>query len=339
MKKAVTIIAEAGVNHNGDTSQAIELIIKAKEVGADIVKFQTFKAGNVASKTAPKARYQLGVTNPEESQLDMLKSLVLNISDYPQLIDKCRELNIGFMSTPYNFDDVDFLNELGVDSFKIASGQLTELPFLRYVAKLGKPMVLSTGMATMSEVFDAVQAVRNENNVNIKVLQCTTNYPSKIEDANVLAMCAIREACKVDIGYSDHVENNYASYAAVALGAQIIEKHFTLDRNAKGPDHSSSLDLIGFKELTTGIRQIEAALGNGLKIPSDAEVANTYGMKRSIVAISNIPKGTVLEVGMLGFKRPQNGLAVNMLESIIGKKTTNLIKTDEPLQMDSIEWN
>ena len=336
--KKVLIIAEAGVNHNGEISQAIKLIEKAKEVGADIIKFQTFKANQVATKSSPKAKYQLGVTDPQESQLNMLKALELDYSHYKEIVRKCKDLEIGFMSTPYGFGDADFLNDLGVEAFKIASGQLTELPFLRYIARMGKPMILSTGMANMAEVFEAVEAIREEGNEQITVLQCTTNYPSRVEDANVLAMCAIRDACKVTVGYSDHVETNYATYAAVALGAEVIEKHFTLDRNAKGPDHSSSLDSEGFRTLVKGIREIEAALGTGLKVPSEAEKENTFGMKRSLVAAADIAKGTIIDPAMLGFKRPENGLAVNMYDSVIGKKAAKAIEADEPLQMDSIVW-
>lgn len=337
MKKTY-IIAEAGVNHNGNIDLAIELIRKAKEAGADCVKFQTFKAEQIVTQTSPKANYQLLVTDSNESQFEMLKKLELKMEHYPILISYCREIGIDFMSTPYNFEDVDFLNSLGIDSFKIASGQLTEIPFLRYAAKKMKRMIISTGMANMSDVFLAVQTIRGEGNQNIVVLQCTTNYPSKIEDSNLLAMVSIKDACKVKVGYSDHVENNYACLASVALGAEIVEKHFTLDRNMEGPDHSCSLEPNEFKELVLGIRNIELAMGDGLKIPTKAELENSNGMKRSIVAVTKIKKGETINIEQIGFKRPFNGLSPNLLNDILGKVALKDIEIDEPIQLNSIKW-
>lgn len=337
MKKTY-IIAEAGVNHNGNIDLAIELIRKAKETGADCVKFQTFKAEQIVTQTSPKANYQLLVTDSNESQFEMLKKLELKMEHYPILISYCREIGIDFMSTPYNFEDVDFLNSLGIDSFKIASGQLTEIPFLRYAAKKMKRMIISTGMANMSDVFLAVQTIRGEGNQNIVVLQCTTNYPSKIEDSNLLAMVSIKDACKVKVGYSDHVENNYACLASVALGAEIVEKHFTLDRNMEGPDHSCSLEPGEFKELVLGIRNIELAMGDGLKIPTKAELENSNGMKRSIVAVTKIKKGETINIEQIGFKRPFNGLSPNLLTDILGKVALKDIEIDEPIQLNSIKW-
>jgi N,N'-diacetyllegionaminate synthase len=336
--KRTYIIAEAGVNHNGNLDYALELIVKAKEAGADCVKFQTFKAEYLVTKTSPKAKYQLLVTDKKESQFEMLKSLELQFSDYEKLIRRCKEYDIDFLSTPYNKEDVDFLATLGVEGFKIASGQLTELPFLKYTSRKGKKMIVSTGMATMAEVFAAVESIREEGNDDIVVLQCTTNYPSRIEDANVLAMLSIKEACKVNVGYSDHVQNNYACFAAAALGAAVIEKHFTLDNNLPGPDHSSSLNPKEFKELVHGIRQIEIALGNGLKKPSQIEIENSYGMKRSLVALTDLPQGTVLKAEHIGFKRPSNGLPPNMYELVLGKKIAKAINADEAFQFDNISW-
>lgn len=338
MMKKTYIIAEAGVNHNGNIDIAIELINKAKEAGVDCIKFQTFKAEQIVTQKSPKANYQLLVTDSKESQYQMLKKLELRMEDYPVLLSHCKKLGIDFMSTPYNFEDVDFLDLLNVDCFKIASGQLTEIPFLQFAARKKKRMIISTGMANLSDVFLAVQAIRNEGNDDIIVLQCTTNYPSKIEDANLLAMLAIKDACKVRVGYSDHVENNYACLASVALGAEVVEKHFTLDKNMEGPDHSCSLEPNELKELVVGIRNIELALGSGLKIPSIAETANAAGMKRSIVAISNIKKGDVIQKNDLGFKRPANGLPPNMLIEVVGKEALVDINKDEPIQMNSIKW-
>jgi N-acetylneuraminate synthase/N,N'-diacetyllegionaminate synthase len=332
------IIAEVGVNHNGRLKVAIDLIEKAKEAGADCVKFQTFTADKIVTKASPKASYQLKVTDKNESQYEMLKKLELKLDDYKILIRKCHELNIDFLSTPYNKEDVDFLEELQVPGYKIASGQLTEIPFLKYVASKQKRMIISTGMATLSDVFDAVEAIRFVGNNNIVVLQCTTNYPSLIEDANLLAMKSISESCGVETGYSDHVQNNFACYAAVALGAKVIEKHFTLDRNMPGPDHSSSLNPEEFKDLVMGIRQVEKSLGSPIKKPSNAESQNIYGMKRSLVASYFLTKGTELREEHIGFKRPANGLEVNMFDQVIGKILVKDMDEDEPFQLDCIKW-
>jgi N,N'-diacetyllegionaminate synthase len=334
----IYIIAEAGVNHNGDINLALQLIEKAKLSGADCVKFQTFKASQIVTQHSPKAKYQLEVTEKSESQFDMLKKLELTLDDYHLLIKKCKELAIDFLSTPYNINDVDFLESLNVEGYKIASGQLVELPFLRYVAQKQKQMIISTGMATMSEVFDAVEAIRAEGNENIVVLQCTTNYPSKIEDANILAMNSIKQACQVRVGYSDHVQNNYACFAAAALGAEIIEKHFTLDKNMEGPDHSSSLNPQEFKDFVIGIRNVEKSLGSSIKKPSAIESENAYGMKRSLVLNQNLLKGTVLTIEHIGFKRPFNGLSPNMINEVLGKKLALDMNADDALQYNSIDW-
>lgn len=336
--KKIYIIAEVGVNHNGDVNIALELIDRAKEIGVDCVKFQTFKAENIVTQKSPKANYQLNVTDATESQFDMLKKLELKQADYHKLIERCKLNKIDFLSTPYNFEDVDFLDNLNVNAFKIASGQLTEIPFLKYAAKKSKQMIISTGMGTLSDVFNAVQAIKESGNENIVVLQCTTNYPSKIQDANILAMNSIKDSCKVRVGYSDHVENNYACFAAAAMGAEIIEKHFTLDRNMEGPDHSSSLEPNEFKQLIHGIREIELALGNGIKIPTYSEKENEKGMKRSLVANREIVKGEKLQLQDIGFKRPFDGISPNLLDSIIGKEVTKNISKDESFKMDSIKW-
>jgi N,N'-diacetyllegionaminate synthase len=337
--KRTYIIAEAGVNHNGDINIALELIIQAKKCGADCVKFQTYRTEQLVSEASPKAKYQLEVTDVNESQFKMLKKLELGYESYPTIIQKCKDLKIDFLSTPYNFDDVDFLNSMGVDAFKIASGQLTELPFLKYVAQTGKKIIISTGMANMSEVCNAVESIRNLGNNNIIVLQCTTNYPSVIEDANLKAMISIREGLKVDVGYSDHTTESYACFAAVALGANLIEKHFTLNKNFEGPDHSTSYNPTEFTELVNGIRMIEKALGDGIKKPTKSEISNIYGMKRSLVVLRNINAGEILKFEDIGFKRPQNGLSPNYLEQVVGKKILMSMKKDDPILLKSIDWN
>lgn len=332
------IIAEAGVNHNGDPLLAKKLIEEAKKAGADCVKFQTFKAAQIVTKTSPKAKYQLEVTDKEESQYEMLKKLELGFEVYQDLISYCKELEIDFLSTPYNLEDLDFLEQFEVSSYKIASGQLTELPFLRAVARKNKTMLVSTGMGTLANVFDAVEAIKGEGNEDIIVLQCTTNYPSKIEDANILAMQSIREACGVRVGYSDHVTNNFACFASVALGAEVVEKHFTLDKNMEGPDHSCSLTPTEFKDLVDGIRNIELSLGSKVKKPSPIELDNSLGMKRGMVIIKPIEAGAILSKAHIGFKRPLQGIPINMLDTIVGKKVTKSLAVDQAIDYNCIVW-
>lgn len=334
--KKVFIIAEAGVNHNGDLNLAFKLVDKAVEIGADCVKFQTFKTENIVTKTSPKANYQMLVTDKTESQFDMLKKLELQKEDFKKIKDYCKTKGIQFLSTPYNPEDAALLNDLGVEAFKIASGQLVELPFLKFVAKFGKQMIISTGMANLAEVYKAVEAIKSTGNNDVIVLQCNTDYPSKIEDTNMKAMITMRDALGVPVGYSDHVPTNYACYAAVALGAEVIEKHFTLDKNMEGPDHKCSLEPEEFRELIAGVRAVEKCLGTGVKIPSQSEVNNTYGMRRSLVARNDIKAGTILTEEHFGFKRPANGLSPNYLETLIGKKAAKDMLQDEAFTFESI---
>ncbi|MFY0690127.1 MAG: N-acetylneuraminate synthase [Cyclobacteriaceae bacterium] len=337
-QKRPYIIAEAGVNHNGSTELALKLVNQAKKVGADCIKFQTFKAERVVTVDAPKAEYQMKVTDENESQFDMLKSLELDYNAYKSIIAECSQNSIDFLSTPYSMEDALFLNDLGVGAFKIASGQLTELPLLASIARLNKQMIISTGMATIGEVFEAVQIIRSNGNNDIIVLQCTTNYPSDIEDANILSMNTIRDACGVRVGYSDHVENDYACLTAVALGAEVIEKHFTLDRSMSGPDHKCSADPSQFKQLCFGIDQVYKSLGSCIKKPSQAEIRNAFGMKRSIVAKYALDAGTVLTEDLLAFKRPSNGLPPSEILDLIGKKLAKSVEKDEPITLSKIDW-
>ncbi|HEY1039288.1 MAG TPA: N-acetylneuraminate synthase [Bacteroidia bacterium] len=332
----VFIIAEAGVNHNGDLNMAFQLVDRAVEIGADCVKFQTFKTENIVTKTSPKANYQMLVTDKTESQFDMLKKLELQKEDFKKIKEYCEKKGIQFLSTPYNHNDAKLLDDLGVAAFKIASGQLVELPFLRYVASFGKQMIISTGMANIAEVYQAVDAIRKAGNNDIVVLQCNTDYPSKIEDTNIKAMVSMRDVLGVRVGYSCHVPENYACYAAVALGAEVIEKHFTLDNNLPGPDHKCSLEPAGFRELIDGVRSVEKCLGTGIKTPSQSEINNTYGMRRSLVAKTDIKAGTVLTEEHFGFKRPANGLSPNYLDTLIGKKTSKDMMQDDAFTFESI---
>lgn len=338
IKEPVYIIAEAGVNHNGDVNIAKKLIRGAKQIGADCIKFQTFKANDIVSKKAPKADYQLKVTDAKESQYDMLKKLELDFDKYQTIVKYCDDVGIDFLSTPYNPSDVDFLETFEVSAYKIASGQLTEIPFLEYVAKKNKPIILSTGMGSLAEVYEAVKAIRESGNNDIIVMQCTTNYPSDIEDANINTLVTMKDSLQTLTGYSDHVPNNYACYAAVALGAKVIEKHFTLDREMNGPDHLSSLDIDGFEELIKGIRNVEKSLGDGFKRPTLKEQKNIYGMRRSLVALEDMEVGDIISLKNIGFKRPLNGLPVSELKEIVGKRISKKIKRDDPFTKDSIHW-
>jgi len=338
MKKHSTyIIAEAGVNHNGSVEIALELIKKAKEIGADCVKFQTFKTEEIVTLSAPKANYQLKVTDKDETQFQMLKKLELSQDSFKLLKDECDKIGIDFMSTPYSIRDLELLDGIGVGAFKIASGQLTEHYFLKKIAEKNKPIILSTGMGTLKEVSKAVKIIKKINS-DITVLHCTTNYPSLIEDSNINAMLTIKEFCNVRVGYSDHVIDNYACYAAVSLGAEIIEKHFTLDKQMEGPDHLCSLNPLEFKTLINGIRSIEKSLGNGVKKPTLAEEKNIYGMRRGIVAIKKIRKGDLFSIENLGVKRPLVGMLPSEIENLFGKVASMDIENDEPIFKENIEW-
>jgi len=338
MKKNSTyIIAEAGVNHNGSIEIALELIKKAKEIGADCVKFQTFKTEEIVTLSAPKANYQLKVTDKDETQFEMLKKLELSQDSFKLLKDECDKIGIDFMSTPYSIRDLELLDGIGVRTFKIASGQLTEHYFLKKIAEKNKPIILSTGMGTLKEVSKAVKIIKKINS-DITVLHCTTNYPSLIEDSNINAMLTIKEFCNVRVGYSDHVIDNYACYAAVSLGAEVIEKHFTLDKQMEGPDHSCSLNPLEFKTLINGIRSIEKSLGNGVKKPTLAEEKNIYGMRRGIVAIKKIRKGDLFSIENMGVKRPLIGMLPSEIENLFGKVASKDIENDEPILKENIEW-
>jgi len=331
------IIAEAGVNHNGKMDLAMKLIHEAKRAGADCVKFQTFKTEEIVTGNAPKANYQLEVTDKNESQFEMLKKLELSKDKFEILKEECSKIGIDFMSTPYSIHDLNLLDSLGVNSFKIASGQLTELGFLEKVAKKGKQIILSTGMGTLAEVYQAISTIRKFNE-NLIVLQCTTNYPSLIEESNIKAMVSIREACKVRVGYSDHVINNYACFSAVALGAEVIEKHFTLDKAMEGPDHSCSLNPEEFKELVTGIRNIELSLGDGIKKPSDNEIKNIYGMRRGLVVNQNIQKGNIITESIIGVKRPLTGIEPSNIHLVLNKKVNKDMIKDQSITFNDILW-
>ena len=336
--KPVFIIAEAGVNHNGSIELAKKLVYEAKKSGADCVKFQTFKASRVVTKSADKALYQLKVTDPDESQIEMLRKLELSSEAHKELIDYCQELDIVFLSTPYNEEDVDFLDDLGVTAFKLASISCIETSFLRYVAKKNKPVILSTGMASLADVDLAVSVFREVGNNNLILLQCTTNYPSQPEDANLLAIKTMKESFKLLVGYSDHMQNDIGCVISVAMGACVIEKHFTLDKTLPGPDHSCSATPSEFSALVRDIRVAENIIGDGIKIPSPVEVINAAGMRRSLVAKKAIKKGQIFTSENVTLKRPASGISPQYYDQVIEKIASQDIDIDMVLQMSDIEW-
>jgi N-acetylneuraminate synthase/N,N'-diacetyllegionaminate synthase len=330
----VFIVAEAGVNHNGKKEMALALVEAAHHAGADCVKFQTFSAGRMATSLAEKAPYQRLTTRSASGQVEMLKALELPRDAYPEVQAACRERGLVFLSTPYSCEDADFLEAMGVAAYKVASAMIVELAFLSHIARKQKPVLLATGMATLAEVDHAVRAIRDAGNEQLVLLQCTTNYPSRVEDANLRVLPLLRDRFDVQVGYSDHTETPACCVAAVALGAVVIEKHLTLDKTLPGPDHQASADPTEFRRLVDLVRQVELALGTGRKEPSSAELANRPYMRRSIVALSRIPVGAVLTLDMLTFKRPGTGISPTRLGEVVGKRARVVIECDRV-----IEWN
>ena len=330
------VVAEVGVNHNGDVELAKQLVRAAKQAGADAVKFQTFRADRLAMAAAPKAAYQLQTTNPHESQLEMLRSLELPPDGYQQLAQLCQSLQLVFLSTPYNHQDVDFLESLGVVAYKIASGQAVEPLFLEHVAQKGKPVLLSTGMCTLGEARHAVQTIRQTGNDQVMVLQCTTNYPSAVSDAHLLAMVTLGRELDVPVGYSDHTQSLTAATVAVALGACVIERHLTLDKTQAGPDHACSSDPQEFALLVKTVREAKQAMGSPVKKPTHAEQQNIHTVRRGVVAARPIPAGTELTQANLALKRPLSFFAGADLPKLIGRQAAVDIEPDTPLAPEMI---
>ena len=329
-----TIIAEAGVNHNGSIARAKKLIDVAADAGADLVKFQTFKAETLVIETAEKADYQKNMTEKSESQYEMIKKLELGRPAHIELMDYCGQKNIQFLSTAFDHDSIDFLAELKIPFYKIPSGEITNLPYLRHVGRMGNPIIMSTGMATLKEVRAAlnvllkVGAKRGE----ITILHCNTEYPTPMEDVNLKAMLAIRDELGVKVGYSDHTLGIEIPVAAVALGACVIEKHFTLNRNLPGPDHIASLGPKELKAMVEAIRTIEKAMGDGVKKPSASETKNIPITRKSIVAKSTIKKGERFSKDNLTVKRPGTGISPMEWDAYIGKSADREFQTDERIQ-------
>ena len=327
----VFIIAEAGVNHNGSLKLAKELIDVAVEAKADAIKFQTFKAETLVSKTAKKAKYQQVTTDKNESQFNMLKKLELDVHAHNELILYCKEKNIIFLSTPFDLESIDLLNNLGLDIFKIPSGEITNLPYLRKIAQLNKKIILSTGMANIGEIEDALHVLLHNgtHKDNITVLHANTMYPTPMEDVNLKAMITIGNTFDIKYGYSDHTLGIEVDIAAVALGASVIEKHFTLDKTMKGPDHKASLEPAELIQMVKSIRNIELALGSQIKSPSPSESVNINVARKSIVASSSIKKNELLTEGNLCIKRPGEGMSPMRWDDIIGTHALKNYEKDD----------
>ncbi len=332
--KKVFIIAELGVNHNGSVEIAKRMIDVAVEAGADAIKLQTFKAERVISRFAPKAEYQQLTTGKDESQLEMAKKLELDIGAHKELINYCKEKGIFFLSAPFDLESIDLLNKLGLRMLKIPSGEITNLPFLRKIAKLRKKIILSTGMSDLKEIKNALDVLVKfgTEKKDIAVLHCNTEYPTPYEDVNLLAMLSIKEAFDVEVGYSDHTLGIEIAIAAVALGATIIEKHFTLDKNMRGPDHRASLEPAELKAMVKSIRNIEIALGSPIKKPSPSELKNKPIARKSIVALRDIKKGEVFTEKNITVKRPGIGISPMDWERLIGKTAKKAFKEDELIE-------
>lgn len=329
----VFVIAEAGVNHNGNIEIAKKLIDSASAAGADAVKFQTFRAESLVCKTAKKAEYQLGVTDRSETQYDMLKKLELTEQMHKELMEYCAKKKIMFLSTPFDIGSVKLLSKLGMQIFKIPSGEITNLPYLREIARHQKKVILSTGMSNMNEVKAAVDVLKENGAADIILLHCNTQYPTPVSDVNLLAMVKMHEELGLPVGYSDHTLGIEVPIAAAALGAAVIEKHFTLNKNMEGPDHKASLEPQELKRMVEGIRKTELALGVGIKQASDSEKENRDIVRKSIVAASSIKKGEKYTEENLTVKRPGIGISPMRWDEVIGKTAGRDYETDEMIQI------
>ncbi|WP_338834405.1 N,N'-diacetyllegionaminic acid synthase [Moorella humiferrea] len=337
MFNKVFIIAEAGVNHNGDLQLAKKLVDAAVEAGADAVKFQTFKAEEVVTPNAERAQYQKdNMPGKDESQLEMIKQLELSYAQFRELYAYCRQKGIIFLSSPFDQESIDFLAELGVPYFKIPSGEITNYPFLRRIAGKKRPVILSTGMATLGEVEGGLRVLREAGASNITLLHCTTSYPAPPEEVNLRAMLTMKHAFALPVGYSDHTEGIAVPIAAAALGAEVIEKHLTVDRNLPGPDHRASLEPGEFKEMVVAIRQVEKSLGDGIKRPAPGELAIMPAARRSLVAARDIAAGEIITESCLTAKRPGTGIPPNFWDVVVGRQARRDIAAGSILSWDMI---
>lgn len=332
---ATLIIAEAGVNHNGELAMALRLVDAAADAGADLVKFQMFSAEKLATPGANRADYQVANTGREESQLEMLRRLELGADAHRAIAAHCAARRIGFLSSGFDIESVDFLVGLGIPMVKVPSGEITNLPYLRHIGGLGKPVILSTGMAALDEVGAAIAVLERAGlrREDITVLHCTTSYPASIEDVNLLAMLSMRDAFKLRTGYSDHTLGIEVATAAVALGATVIEKHFTLDAALPGPDHRASLEPAQFKAMVTAIRNIERALGDGVKLPRPVEEGNKLVARKSLVAACPIRAGEKFSERNIAVKRPGSGVSPMRWNEVMGLSARRDFATDELIEL------
>ena len=335
MKPKTLIIAEAGVNHNGDIELSKKLIDVATEAGADFVKFQTFNANRQVTQTAKKADYQTKNTDGNESQHEMLRRLELTPAMHNELIAHCELRNISFFSTGFDIESVELLVSLGQNLFKIPSGEITNLPYLRHIGRLGKPVILSTGMATLCDIEAAIEVLEQAgtSRANLTLLHCTTEYPTPMAEVNLRAMQSIHKAFGVAVGYSDHTSGIEVAIAAVALGATVIEKHFTLDRNLPGPDHKASLEPAELKAMVTAIRNIEMALGDGIKRLTPGEANNKPVARKSLVASKAIKEGEVFSAQNVAAKRPGTGISPMRWDEVIGRVAQKDFLADELIRL------
>ena len=329
----VKIIAEAGVNHNGNIIIAKKMIDFAKEAGVDYIKFQTFIPENLVSKYAKIAEYQKIATVSDESQLQMLRKLMLSKNEFIELSDYCKATSIGFISTPFDLESVDFLNSFNMDFWKVPSGEITNLPYLVEIAKTGKPIILSTGMSDLDEIDAALNVLHSNGAGKITLLHCNTQYPTPIEDVNLNAMLTLKDRYKCDVGYSDHTLGIEVPIAAVGLGATVIEKHFTLSSDMEGPDHKASLEPKEFKSMVSAIRNIEKALGTGNKVASPSETENKDIARKSIVASRMIKKGEVFSKDNITTKRPGSGISPMRWYNVIGAVAKRDFQEDELIEL------
>lgn len=342
--KNVLIIAEAGVNHNGNIETAKKLIEAAADAGADVVKFQTFKTENLVSKSAKLANYQsvnLSGTNSDNNQFSLLKKLELSYQDHIILIDHCKKNNITFFSTSFDLDSIDFLNKFNLPFWKIPSGEITNLPYLEKIGEIGKiskDIIISTGMSSMSEIEDALQVLLGAGVLKeqLTVLHCNTEYPTPMHDVNLLSMLEIRDKLNVKVGYSDHTLGTEVPIAAVALGARVIEKHFTLDRNMEGPDHKASMEPDELKYMVKSIRNIELALGKSLKQPTVSEANNISIARKSIHLKHELKIGHIITSADLVMKRPGDGISPMKMKEIIGRKLNNNFSIEHKLSFKDL---
>ncbi|MGA2461284.1 MAG: N-acetylneuraminate synthase [Candidatus Bathyarchaeia archaeon] len=334
--ESVLIIAEAGVNHNGSLRRALKMVDEAAKAGADAIKFQTFVAERVVAKQAPKANYQKR-RGRGKTQLEMLKPLELSRQDFVAISERARKRGIMMLSTPYDDESVDLLESLAVPAYKVASGDLTNTPLLEHIATKGKPVILSTGMATLEEIKAAVATIRHQGNDKIVLLHCVSSYPSKVAECNLRVMQLLRDNFKVPVGFSDHTMGTEVALAAAALGAVVIEKHFTLSRRLIGPDHRASLEVRQFREMVRGIRLVEEALGGPVKVPTKEELTMRLVARRSLVAAVEIPKDHVIAREMIAIKRPGTGISPSEIQKVLGKIARRAIKRDEVLTWHMVE--